>query len=127
MNTSIVKVTGNLTTDPELRFTSGDSKAVTDVKVAVNLRAKTDQGEWLDAGTQYYTAPVWGREAENVAELRKGDRVHVIGELQYRAWVDNDGAPHFERIIRNATVAPSLEYATVQITRNPKSANSESA
>ncbi len=127
MNTSIIKITGNLTTDPQLRFTTTDGKTVTDVKVAVNLRAKTEQGEWLEAGTVYYTAPVWGREAENVAQsLRKGDRVHVIGELAHRAWIDSDGASHVERVIRNATVAPSLEFATAQLTRNTKATGPES-
>ena len=54
--TEIRIITGNVTADPELRHTP-DSVPVTDIRIAVNHRAKTDTGEWIDAGTDYYTVP----------------------------------------------------------------------
>ena len=71
MNTEMRVITGNITTDPELCQTS-DGTPVTDLRIAVNARAKTSEGEWIDAGTEYYTVTAWRREAENVAQsLRK--------------------------------------------------------
>ncbi|PRZ39720.1 single-stranded DNA-binding protein [Antricoccus suffuscus] len=125
MNTSIVKVTGKLTNDPEPRFTTGDSKAVTDVKGAVNLRPWRMARCRLPSPTPRCSGDA--RPRNSAASLRKGHRVDIIGELAHRAWIDTDGAQPLERIIRNATIAPPLECATVQITRHPESADPEFA
>lgn len=121
MYTETRTVTGNVTADPELRFTP-NGKAVTDVRVAVNHRAKTDQDEWIDAGTDFYTIAVWEREAENAVEsLRKGTRVTVTGQVYRRAYTDTDGAVHVQLQIKPlAPIAVTLDFQTTEVTRNQR-------
>ena len=121
MNTEMRIVTGNITTDPQLRQTS-DGTPVTDVRIAVNARAKTTEGEWIDAGTEYYTVTAWRREAENVAQsLRKGNRVTVAGVIYRDAYTDSDGAVHVTTRIKPTTpIAVTLDYQSVTITKNTR-------
>lgn len=89
---NMVFLMGNLTRDPELRYTP-NGQAVTSVTVATN-RQWTDQnsGEKKDAA-EFTDVVVWGKMAENVANyLKKGRRVHVIGRLQTRSWEAQDGS-----------------------------------
>lgn len=75
-----ITFTGNLTADPELRFTQS-GKPVTNFNVACNERKKNDQGEWVDGDTTYLRVVVW-RAAETVANgLSKGSKVTVTGTL----------------------------------------------
>jgi single-strand DNA-binding protein len=88
-----ITITGNLVREPELRFTAGGT-ATCGFGVAVNRRYQQN-GEWVDAPTNFFNVTVWGQYGENVAaSLSKGDRVLVKGR-----------------------VAPSLKYATAQISR----------
>ena len=121
MTTEIRTITGNVTADPELHFIN-TGKAVTDVRVAVNHRAKTDDDEWIDAGTDFYTIPVWEREAENAAEtLRKGTRITITGQVHRRAYTDTDGAVHVQLQLKPlAPIAVTLDYQTAEVTKNPR-------
>ena len=79
---------GNLTRDPEVRYI-GDSRAVTDVGLAINDRIKKD-GEWIQQ-TTFVDVTFWGRTAEVVGEyLRKGSPISVEGKLQLDEW-ESDG------------------------------------
>ena len=114
-------VTGNITTDPQLRQTS-DGTPVADLRIAVNARAKTSEGERIDAGTEYYTVTAWRREAENVAgSLQKGSRVTVAGTVYRDAYTDSDGAVHVTtRIKPTNPIAITLDYQSATITKNTR-------
>lgn len=103
--TTTVSVAGNLTRDPELRFTAG-GQAVCSFGIAVN-RGKDKPGEFFDV-------TVWEQQGENVSEsLEKGDRVIVTGRLSQRSWETDDGSKRSKVEIVAYEVGPSLRWATV--------------
>lgn len=78
-----ITLVGNLTADPELRFTNS-GKGVVNLRVACNERKKDDQGNWIDGDTTYLDVTSW-RAAEQISsELRKGQRVIITGILRQR-------------------------------------------
>ena len=80
-----VTITGNLTDDPDLRYTSNGTE-VANFRLAVTARIK-DGDSWRDGDTSYFRINVWRQLAEHVAEsLAKGDRAVVIGRLKSRSW-----------------------------------------
>lgn len=88
-NFNKVFLMGNLTRDPEQRFTAGGS-SVTNLGLAVNRKYKQGE-EWKDE-TCFVDITVWGKQGENCAEyLSKGKPVFVEGRLNYRAWETEDG------------------------------------
>jgi single-strand DNA-binding protein len=83
--------TGNLTGDPELRFTPA-GKAVANFTVACNKKRKTEAGVWEDVASCFLNCTVWDRDAEAVAEeLTRGSQVTVVGALKQRTYEDRDG------------------------------------
>lgn len=83
--------TGNLTGDPELRFTPA-GKAVANFTVACNKKRKAEAGGWEDVASCFLNCTVWDRDAEAVAEeLCKGSQVTVVGALKQRTYDDRDG------------------------------------
>lgn len=81
---------GNLTRDPEIRYTSGGT-AVTDIGLAVNDRRKGADGQWVDE-TTFVDVTLWGRTAEVAGEyLSKGSAILVEGRLKLDTWQTNDG------------------------------------
>ena len=89
-NINVVSITGNLTKDPELRYTKNDTP-VCSMRVAVNGRVKRN-GEWEDK-PNYFDVTAWGGLGENCAEyLMKGRPVAVSGRLDWREWETDDGA-----------------------------------
>jgi single stranded DNA-binding protein len=80
-----VTITGNLTDDPDLRFTP-NGHAVANFRLAVTARVK-DGDSWKDGDTSFFRVNVWRQLAEHVTEsLSKGDRTVVIGRLKSRSW-----------------------------------------
>jgi single-strand DNA-binding protein len=115
-----ITIIGNLTREPELRFTAGGT-ATCGFGVAVNRRYQQN-GEWVDAPTNFFNVTVWGQYGENVASsLNKGDRVLVKGRLDFRKYQNKDGVEVTTHDIIADEVAPSLKYATAQITRIERS------
>lgn len=108
-------LTGNLTRDPELRFTTG-GKAVANFGLAVNRRYQQN-GEWQDA-TSFFDVSAWGDLAENIAaSVTKGQRVTVTGRLEQRSWeTDSGDKRHKIEVVAN-DVAASLQFATLKITK----------
>jgi single-strand DNA-binding protein len=90
-NVNVVVLTGNLTRDPELRFTQAGTP-VCKLRLAVNGRRKDGQsGEWVDK-PNYFDLTVWGARGEAAAEhLAKGSPVAVDGRLDWREWEDKEG------------------------------------
>jgi single-strand DNA-binding protein len=119
---TIVTVVGNLTADPELRFTPSGA-AVCQMTVASTPRAfdRTTQ-EWKDQDTLFMPVTVWREQAENAAEsLTKGTRVVAIGRMVQENWEDRNGGGKRSRLVLQADeVAPSLRYATAAVTRSQR-------
>jgi single-strand DNA-binding protein len=116
-----ITVVGNLTRDPELRFTPNGTP-VASFGIAVNKRTQNKaSGEWINEA-DFFNVVAWFKLAENCAEsLSKGDRILVTGRLSQETWDDKDGTKRSSfRIVANV-VAPSLEFATCKIDRNPRS------
>jgi single-strand DNA-binding protein len=87
-----ITVVGNLTGDPELRFTQSGS-AVVNFTVATNPRRfDRNQNQWVDGDAAFYRCNAWRQHAENIAEsFNKGDRVIVVGSMQQRSYEDREG------------------------------------
>jgi single-stranded DNA-binding protein len=82
---------GNLTDDPELRFTQNGTP-VANFRLAVNQRVKEADGSWRDGEASFFKVNVWRDQAENVAEsLGKGNRAVVLGRLRTRSWETAEG------------------------------------
>lgn len=92
MNETTITVIGNLTADPELRFTTSGT-AVANFTVATTPRTfDRTSGEWRDAEPLFLRCTLWRTPAENLAEsLRRGDRVIVVGRLRQRSFESRDG------------------------------------
>lgn len=92
---NMVFLMGNLTRDPELRYTP-NGQAVANFTIATNRVWKDADGEQKDSA-EFTDVVVWGKIAENVANyLKKGRRVHVIGRLQTRSWEAQDGSKKYK-------------------------------
>ena len=111
-----VTVVGNLTDDPELRYTP-TGVAVANCRVAVNRRVRNSQtNEWEDRTDGFFTVNVWREMAENVAEtLHKGDRVLIQGSIRSRSWEDKEGQTRWVTEIEADEVCPSLRWARAKI------------
>ncbi len=90
-NINVVVITGNLTSDPELRSTPGGT-SVCKLRVAVNTQRKDGQsGEWVEK-PNFFDVTVWGAQGENCANyLSKGRPVAINGRLDWREWEDKEG------------------------------------
>ena len=108
-----VTVVGNVTRDPELRFTPNGA-AVASFGLAWNR--KTQDGE---ESVSFFDVTCWRQLAENVSDsLTKGSRVVVYGRHDQRSWENQDGDRRSKVELIADEVAPSLRWATVELTRN---------
>ena len=116
---TVITVIGNLTADPELRWTQSGA-AVADFTVASTPRTyDRNAGEWRDGDTLFMRCSVWRDTAENVAEsLRKGMRVIVQGRLTQRSYETPQGERRTVVELQVDEVGPSLRRARAQVTRN---------
>ncbi|NBU32117.1 MAG: single-stranded DNA-binding protein [Actinobacteria bacterium] len=113
-----VTVTGNLTGDPELRFTP-NGQAVASFTVASTTRVlDRNTNEWKDGDTLFLRCSVWRQYAENVAEsLTKGTRVIVTGRLKQRSYETKEGEKRTVVEMDVDDVGPVLRNATAKVTR----------
>jgi len=113
-----VTVIGNLTNDPELRFTpSGAAVASFTVASSSRVLDKTTN-EWKDGDTVFMRCSVWRQYAENVAEsLTKGTRVIVSGRLKQRSYETREGEKRTVMELEVEDVGPALRYATAKVNR----------
>lgn len=114
MNT--VTLTGNLTRDPELRFTTG-ARANCSFGLAVSRRYQKD-GSWQE-DTSFFNVTVWGDLAENVAaSIGKGDRVTLHGRLEQHSWEDKEtGQKRTAVDVIADEIGASMRWATVKVSR----------
>ena len=118
---TIITVIGNLTADPEMRFTPSGA-AVASFTVASTPRTFDRQaGEWKDGETLFMRCSIWRDAAENVAEsLTKGTRVIVQGRLTQRSYTTREGEQRTVVEMQVDEIGPSLRYAKAQVTRQPR-------
>ena len=123
MNDVYVTVVGNLTSDPELRFTPSGA-AVCNFTVASTPRTFNRQSnEWQDGETLFQRCSVWRDAAENVAaSLAKGHRVVVSGRLRARHYETTEGEKRTALDLDVEEVGPSLRYATAKVTKTTREA-----
>ena len=116
---SNVTVVGNITRDPELRYTSG-GQGVAGFGIAVNRRWKGKDDEWQEQ-TSYFNVTAWGTLGENVAaSLTKGARVVVTGRLEQRSWETNEGDKRSVVEIVADEIGPSLRWATCSVEKTER-------
>jgi single-strand DNA-binding protein len=115
---TIITVIGNLTADPELRFTQSGA-AVANFTVASTPRTlDRASGEWKDGEALFLRCNIWRQAAENVAEsLTRGARVIVSGRLKQRSFETREGEKRTVVELEVDEIGPSLRYATAKINK----------
>lgn len=122
MNEPVITIVGNLTSDPELRYTQS-GQAVANFTVASTPRVK-EGDQWVDGEAMFVRCTVWREYAENVADtLSKGMRVVVTGRLSVKTYQAKDGTERSSLKLDVDEVGPSLRYATASVARG--AANSQ--
>ncbi|MCY4726724.1 single-stranded DNA-binding protein [Nocardioides sp. STR2] len=113
-------IVGNLTDDPELRFTPS-GKPVANMTVASTPRTFDRQtNEWVDGTTLFLRLAVWGQAAENVAEsLVKGQQVIATGKVGQQNWETREGEKRSSFEMNVDTIGPSLTFGSAKFTRSP--------
>jgi single-strand DNA-binding protein len=124
-NENQIVIVGNLTDDPELRYTPNGA-AVANFRVAVSRRVKDDTtGQWKDAETSFFRVNAWRSLGENAAEsLTRGSRVVVVGRLRSRSWETPEGETRSAVEIEADEVGPSLRWATAKVEKTSRSGGS---
>jgi len=118
MPDNTVTVVGNITRDPELRFTPA-GQAVATFGMAVNRRFQKN-GQWEEQ-TSFFNVTAWGTLGENASNsLHKGARILVSGRLDQRSWETQEGEKRSTVEIVADEIGPSLRWATVEITKNER-------
>jgi single-strand DNA-binding protein len=119
---TVITVVGNITDDPELRFTPSGA-AVANFTVASTPRTLNKQtNEWEDGEPLFLRCSIWRQAAENVAEsLQKGARVLVQGRLKARTWETREGEKRTSFELDVDEIGPSLRWATAKVTKASRS------
>ncbi|MCU1455381.1 MAG: single stranded DNA-binding protein [Acidimicrobiales bacterium] len=115
-----VNVVGNVTRDPELRYTPS-GQAVATFGLAVNRRWQNRQNQEWEEQTSFFDVKCWAQMAENVGEsVQRGSRVMVVGRLEQRSWETDNGEKRSKVEIVADEIGPSLRWATASITKNER-------
>jgi single-strand DNA-binding protein len=116
-----VTIVGNMTSDPELRFTNS-GMPVASFGVAINSGRRNQQtGKWEEGEASFFDVVCFRELADNVAEsLTKGTRVVVVGRLNQRSWETDSGEKRSKVEIVADEIAPSLRWATATVHRTER-------
>ena len=119
---TVITVVGNLTSDPELRYTQ-NGLAVANFTIASTPRSfDRASNDWKDGDALFLRASVWREFAEHVAgSLTKGSRVVATGRLKQRSYETKEGEKRTSIELEIDEIGPSLRYATAQVTRTSSS------
>jgi single-strand DNA-binding protein len=125
MPDNTITLVGNITRDPELRFTN-TGQATANFGVAVNRRWQNRQsGEWEEA-VSFFNIVCWREMAENAAEsLSRGSRIIVTGRLEQRSYQAQDGEKKSVVEVVADDIGPSLRWATAKVVKNDRRAPGE--
>src|SRR5688572_215385 len=109
-------VVGNLTADPELRFTQSGAAVASFTVASTPRNFDKNSGEWKDGDALFLRCNVWRQVAENVAEsLKRGNRVLVSGRLRQRSFETKEGEKRTVVELEVDEIGPSLRYATAKV------------
>jgi single-strand DNA-binding protein len=124
MADNTVTLVGNVTRDPELRYTSG-GRGVASFGLAVNRRYQVN-GEWQEQ-TSFFNVTAWGTLGENsAASLNKGTRVVVFGRLEQRSWETQEGEKRSVIEVVADEIGPSLRWAQAHVEKTARSSTDTS-
>lgn len=116
---TIITLVGNLTADPELRFTPSGAPVANFAVASTPRTFDRASGEWKDGDAMFLNCAVWRQAAENVAEsLTKGMRVIVQGRLKSRTYETREGERRTVFEVDVDEIGPALKYASAKVTRN---------
>jgi single-strand DNA-binding protein len=126
MQDNTMTLVGNLTDEPEMRFTSTGT-AVANFTIASTSRVFDKEArEWRDGDTLFLRCVVWQQSAENLADsLTKGTRVIVSGRLRHRSFETREGEKRTTVELVVDEIGVSLRYARVQITKTTRTSSSD--
>jgi single-strand DNA-binding protein len=120
MADNTITVVGNVTRDPELKFLNSGQAALR-LSVAVSRRWQNRQTQEWEEKTSFFDVQAYGPMAENAASsLTKGSRIVVTGRMEQRSWETDNGEKRSAFEIVADEIAPSLRWATAQVTRTPR-------
>ena len=118
MNEPVITLVGNLTSDPELRFTPSGAPVASFTVAQTPRTFDKNRNEYVDGDAIFMQCSVWKDQAEHVAEtLVKGMRIIVTGRLKSRSYEARDGSRRTVLEVEVDEVGPSLRYATATVTR----------
>ncbi len=118
---TIITVVGNLTADPELRFTPSGAAVASFTVASTPRNFDKNTNEWKDGDALFMRCSIWRQAAENVAEsLQRGMRVVVTGRLQQRSYETREGEKRTVVEMQVDEVGPSLKYATAKVNRTQR-------
>jgi single-strand DNA-binding protein len=119
-NGNTVTLVGNVTRDPEMRFTPSGQPTCT-FGLAVNRRWQNRQTQEWEEATSFFDVVCWRELAENVTDsLKRGSRVLVTGRLEQRTWETQDGDKRSKIEINADEIGPSLRWASAVVTKNER-------
>lgn len=122
---TIVTVVGNLTADPELRFTPSGAAVASFTIASTPRNFDRNTNEWKDGDALFLRCSIWRQAAENVAEsLQRGMRVVAQGRLKQRSFETREGEKRTVVEMDVDEVGPSLKYATAKVNRTQRGSSS---
>ena len=125
---TILTVVGNLTAEPELRFTPSGLAVATFTVASTPRTFDKASGEWKDGDALFLRCSLWRQPAENVAEsLVKGSRVIVTGRLRQRSFETREGEKRTVVELEVDEIGPSLRYATAKVAKAGRTTTSSAA
>lgn len=120
-NEVTLTITGNLTSDPELRYTQGGAAVAGFTVAATPKTFDRNSNEWKDGETLFQRCSIWKEAAENATEsLQKGMRVIVTGRLKSRSYDTKEGEKRTVVELEVDEIGPSLRYATAKVVRTQR-------
>src|SRR5206468_12460494 len=118
---TVITVVGNLTADPELRFTPSGAAVASFTIASTPRQFDRSSNEWKDGEALFLRCSIWRQAAENVAEsLQRGMRVVVTGRLQQRSYETREGEKRTVIEMQVDEIGPSLRYATAKVNRTQR-------
>jgi len=119
-NGNSITLVGNITRDPELRFTPSGQPTAT-FGLAVNRRWQNKQNNEWEEATSFFDIVCWREMAENASEsLSRGARVIVTGRLEQRSWENQEGEKRSKIEVVADEIGPSLRWATAEVKKNDR-------